>query len=412
MKFHKLFLTLFISLFLMTLNSAKTTSTWEPNLLFGDSFYPSFAVATSTYKTIYDNLMLNSEKNTQDPRGQIGVEVIPYAKKYTLKVVITCDEIMFPTEASITVEPNNKKFNFNPIIDYKWNELRNVSQTRPVTLKITTWINNKLQDTKIKTITLQSINNCPYTCISKEDKIIDLNYMYAAYVNEDHPMINNVLLKEMLSQGAIKQITAYQTQNPMEVYRQVFAVWNMLQKRGISYSSLSAAGNRSKMFTPIVYHQYVRTLDDALIGEQANCVDGTVLMASILYRMGIDPVIVTTPYHCFLGYNMGDGTQAFLETTMLGSDISDENVAAVKTFPIYDQALGNKFGKTYDNFIAATVTGSLTFDKDADKFNNYSNFVRLSFVTNENRSELVNMLQYQMYPVQKYKEQGLQSIYK
>ena len=412
MNFQKSFLMLVISLCSITFTSAKTSSNWQPHFLFGESFFPSFAVATSTYKNILEGLILNSEKNSQDPRGQIGVEVIPYQKSYTLKVKISCDEIMFPTEASITVNPKNKKFIFHPKLDYKWTELKKAQQTRPITIKITTWINGKLQDTKMSTLTLQSINNCPYTCISKENEIIDLNYMYAAYVNEDHPIINNVLLKEMLSQGAINQISAYQTKNPADVYAQVFAVWNMLQKRGIKYSSLYAAGNRDQSFLPIVYHQYVRTVDDALTGEQANCVDGTVLMASILYRMGINPLIITTPYHCFLAYELGNGTISFLETTMLGSEISAENSAAVKTYDIYNPTLGAKFGKVYDNFIAATLTGKITYDKDADKFNNYSTFVRLSIVTNENRSDLVNRLQYQKYPVAQYKDRGLQSIYK
>lgn len=409
MKIQKLLLFCTLILF-STSFSAKTAPKWEPELLFGDSFYPSFALANSTYKSIYEELQLNP--SADDLHGQIGVEVMPSTQNYLLKVKIVCDEIMFPTEASMNVTQKNKSFHFYPKIDYKWNELRKISQTRPVTIKITTWINGKLQDTKMKIVTLQSINNCPYTCVSKENKIVDLNYMYAAYVNEDHPMINDVLLKEIFSQGAIKQVTAYQTGNPLDVVKQVFAVWNMLQKRGISYSSLSASGNNDKNFLPIVYHQYVRTFDDAISGQQANCVDGTVLMASILYRMGIDPFIVTTPYHCFLGYSLGNNLNFYLETTMLGSEPSAENITAAKTFEYYDTVLGAKFGKAYDSFIVATAVGNMTYEKDSDKFNNYSTIARLSFVSNDNRDELVRNLQYQIYPVKKYKDRGIQAIFK
>ena len=409
MKIQKILL-LFSLMVLTSSFTKKSAPKWQPDLLFGDTFYPSFAVANSTYKNIVDELQLQS--NTNDPHGQIGVQVMPSTQKYILKIKIVCDEIMFPTEASINVSEKNKNFTFYPKIDYKWNALRKISQTRPANIKITTWINGKLQDTKMKTITLQSINNCPYTCISKENKIVDLNYMYAAYVNEDHPMIDNVLLKEMLSQGAIKQITAYQTGRSSEVMKQVFAVWNMLQKRGISYSSLSSSGNKDKSFLPIVYHQYVRTLDDAMNGQQANCVDGTVLMASILYRMGIEPYIVTTPSHCFLGYHVGPDEDFFLETTMLGAEPSAENIAAVKNYPYYDAALGAQFGKAYDSFIIATAVGNMTYKKDEDKFNNYTIIAGLSFVTEDNRDELVGNLQYQLYPVKMYKQRGIQAIFK
>lgn len=410
MNFKKTLLSFFMLLLFAPSVMAVNNDNWNIDLLFGDDFFSSFAIANSTYKRIYDELMF--ENSPIDPHGQIGVEVMPLAQNYTLKVKISCDEIMTSTESSIEVKSLLKKFSFYPKLDYNWNALRNVSQTRPVTIKVTVWVNNKLVGTKMKTVSLQAINNCPYTCISKDNKIIDLNYMYAAYVNEDNPMINNVLLKEIFSQGVIKQIAGYQTGNITDVYKQVFSVWNMLQKRGISYSSLTASGNKDRLFPPIVYHQFVRTFEDALNGGQANCVDGTVMMASILYRMGIEPYIITTPSHCFLGYNLGNGNINFLETTMLGSSISDEDATFVKTTPIYDAALGLKFGRAYDCFIAATITGNMNYQKDSDKFNNYSKIIELSFVTRENRSDLVNKLQYQRFPVKKYKDRGLQSVFK
>lgn len=402
-----LFLAAFVLLF--SSNVFLKAVEWQPNLLFGDRFFPSFALANSTYKTIVEELSFDKGK---DSKGQIGVEMMHSSKDYTLKIKISCDEIMFPTEASIKVTDKNKTFIFTPKIDYKWDALRNNEQSKPITIKITTWINGKLLDTKMKTVTLQSINNCPYTCISKQNEIIDLNYMYAAYVDEDNPVITNVLLKEMFAQGAIKSISAYQSGSSADVYRQVFAVWNMLQKRGISYSSLGSSGNRDDLFTPIVFHQYVRTVEDALNNEQANCVDGTVLMASILYRMGIQPYITMTPTHCYLGYDLGDGSIQFLETTMIGSEPSLEDIAFIKTSPTYDANLSSNFGKAYDSFMVATAYGNMNYQKDREHFNNYSKLIELSIVDETNRMDLVNKLQYQLYPVKKYKDRGLQSIYK
>lgn len=52
----------------------------------------------------------------------------------------------------------------------------------------------------------------------------------------------------------------------------------------------------------------------------ANCVDSSVLLASALEHIGIDPVIVLIPSHAFLGWKIraGSDVYTFLETTMIG----------------------------------------------------------------------------------------------
>ena len=70
----------------------------------------------------------------------------------------------------------------------------------------------------------------------------------------------------------------------------------------------------------MVYTQRVRTLDDALESSQINCVDGSVLLASLLKAININPILVRIPGHMFVGYYT-DKTHTdmnFLETTMIG----------------------------------------------------------------------------------------------
>lgn len=390
----------------------KANILWNPNLMFGESIYPSYAIANSVFQ---DNSVKKNNKIKGDSKGQIGISVDNLSlKPFNLKVKIVCDEILNPTEETLYVSSDAKSFYFYPKLDYKWDALRKNPQTKPVNIKITVWIDGKLLGTKLKIASLQSINNCPYTCISQTNDLIDLNYMYAAYVSEDNELLNNVLLKEMLSQKVINKIYGYQSGDMQEVRKQVFAVWNMLQKRGISYSSLSSSKIQKNNELPIVYHQFVRTFEDALESGQANCVDGTMVMASILYRMGIKPVIVITPSHCFLGYAL-DGNQAsfeFLETTALGSEVSEENASIAEKADFYDTKLGADFGMAYKSFVVATLLGRMAYNENADKFNNYSFYTSLSFITDENRNEIVDALQYQIFPVEKYKTKGLQTVFK
>ena len=55
--------------------------------------------------------------------------------------------------------------------------------------------------------------------------------------------------------------------------------------------------------------------------KSANCVELSVLMASLLMEVGIEPVIVIVPNHAFIGWRIWDDEDVydFVETTMLGA---------------------------------------------------------------------------------------------
>jgi hypothetical protein len=120
--------------------------------------------------------------------------------------------------------------------------------------------------------------------------------MFAAYVNENHPWVDAVRL-EALQTGLVRNFTDYQAGDPKEVIRQVFAIWNVLQRRGICYSSATTPS----AYSGIVYCQNVRLFDESITYKQANCVDGSVLMAAILAKIGLLSYLVVVPGHMFVG---------------------------------------------------------------------------------------------------------------
>jgi hypothetical protein len=56
-------------------------------------------------------------------------------------------------------------------------------------------------------------------------------------------------------------------------------------------------------------------------GGSANCIDGTVLFASLLELASLEPVVVLVPGHAFVGWRIWHEVNQyeFLETTMIGS---------------------------------------------------------------------------------------------
>src|SRR5208283_2714166 len=143
----------------------------------------------------------------------------------------------------------------------------------------------------------------------------DTSVCFAAFVNEDHPWIN-ALLQEAMSGGGARSFTGYQSGAPGAM-TQAQAVWDALAARGLSYVNVATDSGTS----PLVSTQYVRFLDQSVHDQGANCVDASVLFASILRRIGLRPVLLFRPGHCFTGfYDTAEGSHLVaFETTMLGS---------------------------------------------------------------------------------------------
>jgi len=125
------------------------------------------------------------------------------------------------------------------------------------------------------------------------------------------------VLQAALKYRAVDHFDGYQ-ENAAIVRKQVFALWNVFQRAHVHYSSTttaSAASPKGKVFS-----QSVRFIDETIREQQANCVDGSVLFASVLYKIGIDPVLVLLPGHMFVGYYVDRQHRRieFLETTLLG----------------------------------------------------------------------------------------------
>jgi hypothetical protein len=138
---------------------------------------------------------------------------------------------------------------------------------------------------------------------------------------------------------------------------QVAAIWKVLHDRGFQYSSITTTSTNS---TNALVSQAVRTFDNSMKTQQANCVDGTVVFASLLRAINISTVMVLTHNHCFLGFYTSRKRDkiVYLETTMLSnSDIIDQNKAANKRNQAYVeqfmQAVKYATNKEYPEYKAA-----------------------------------------------------------
>ncbi len=93
------------------------------------------------------------------------------------------------------------------------------------------------------------------------------------------------------------------------------SVYEQLQSLGITYDSVAFS-----FFDP-TSTESVRWPATVLTERAANCIDGSILFASVLEALQLEPVIVFVPGHAYLGVRQAPGSPLLwpIETTMLGT---------------------------------------------------------------------------------------------
>ncbi len=255
-------------------------------------------------------------------------------------------------------------YQLNPVIAWDFGALANVRQPKPANALFELSLSGATPENRTQRIRLRSVNDAIYYLDEEDDADdTDLNWLFAAYVNEDHPQVD-VILKEALATGIVDSFSGYQAEDSDEVLKQVYAIWHVLQEKGIRYSSITRTSNEHVN----IHSQHVRFLDESLAMSQANCVDGSVLFASILRKIDIAPALVLIPGHMFLAFQLDEEGEdyGFLETTMLGNvhDGKGDRLKALKTglSVKVDQAT------SLESFASALESGQEQFEEVADKF--------------------------------------------
>lgn len=285
----------------------------------GGNIFPSaiLSVATTDAQVIQpsDSLYVGNPKSCVAVRVRSG-------KAYSRVRVEVGETPFFARSVSefVLAKPG-KEYVVYPDIIWNYEALRNNNQAEPISVAVAVEMNGKEMGHSVRTFSVRSINECLLGYVTGGTKFHDTGIFFAAYVNEEHPMIDQ-LLREALNTRIVNRFLGYQAGSAEAVDKQVYALWNVLQKRNFRYSSVS----NTSLSSNVVFSQRVRTLDDALESSQINCVDGTVLFASLLRAINIIPILVRTPGHMFVGYYTDGNRQGmnFLETTMIGDvDLDD-----------------------------------------------------------------------------------------
>lgn len=291
-------------------------------------FDPAQVAFTAEYNPLFDGQLYPSlllSRGGTEP--MFTISLVSPADNAVLRVVIDSSSLTYVTILQEILPRRGETYTFNPSFKWKYDVLRRLRQPGDADLTFTCYINDEEVDIKNLHLRYRSVNECPLS-LMLDGRTYDFRWLFAAYVNEDHPYIEQILT-DIISQGTVRRLSGYQN-GAQAVRDQVFAVWYYALDRGIAYSSITCTSNPS----PRANVQHIRFFDEVYNTKQANCVDACVFFASILRKIGLKPVIFVEPCHAYLGYYTDRGRRhlELLETT----------ITAWVNFPELERSLDNE----------------------------------------------------------------------
>ncbi len=267
---------------------------------FDNVLYPSMLLALANYRG-------------DDMDTLFTVSVVAPQNNALLRIVVDSTVLNYVSITQEMLPKKGNKYTFAPVIKWKFQSMYRMRQQGIIDLTFTCYINDEEVDVKNIRLNYRPTNECLMSLIGKDGRYHDYRWLFAAYVDEDHPKIDGIL-SEILSQGIVT--TSDGAKNEKKVETQMRAIWYYALNRGLSYSSITCTSNGSKKTNS----QYIRFFDDVYVNRQANCIDACVFFSSIMRKVGLLPVIFVDPCHAYLGYYTDKSKKkiALLETTITG----------------------------------------------------------------------------------------------
>lgn len=152
---------------------------------------------------------------------------------------------------------------------------------------------NGEETSKVLAETTETIEILPY---NQWGGSAELPELLASFVMPNHPETAGILplcAKQLEEWGRNPSLTGYLTQDKNEAKFQMAAAYEVLKKMGIAY----AVGQAS--YEEI--GQKIRTPDEITAQKLGNCLDLSCFYAALLEAMGLNPILVLTKGHAYVG---------------------------------------------------------------------------------------------------------------
>lgn len=327
--------------------------------LYGDGeIYPSALVSVTEHSAFPPRLTYQRG----DPAGLLAVVLTAPRDDCPVKVTFAATEVFDESSITVTLLRKGELYRVAPYLVLNHAKILQLKHPIPAeVLRATVEIDGR-PVTVTRRVRIHAINDCLMGARFAH-KVIDASYLGAAYVNENNPEIPAAVIRRALAHGVQKhghdrageravrdhgvdRFIGYDG-GPATVEREVEAIYHALQDMGFKYAAML----RPSMASDHTASQWIRLSSDSIRSDQANCIDGTIILASVLTRLRLRVVLFILPYqHALMGVYLNPNDQTLdsvlvIETTKLGSDpFAVAKRAGASLLAGHVSALGRRFG--------------------------------------------------------------------
>ncbi|MBX3420661.1 MAG: hypothetical protein KF752_03800 [Pirellulaceae bacterium] len=351
------------SLIVCLLATPTLRADFTPIAGWDQQLFPSFLIGTAAIKSNFSEV---PDNRLGDPNGLLGVEVVATQDNSKIEVTVEFGQYAETSQFSGWLPKQGETYTVFPKVKYRFEALSQCAQATPATVTYRVRLDGGPFEEKSATVTVRSIQDCPIK-VQVDDEVVDTSLAFAVYVNEQHPFMDK-LLREALDIGVVDSFTGYQAQSANEVLRQVYAIWDLLVARDVRYSSITTTAADSDQ----ILSQNVRSLEDTVNNQQANCVDGSVLLVSLLRKIDIESFLILVPGHCYAGFFLdAEHTQALaIETTLIGVEAEEPDEVDALLAESVDASQRDEY--SWPSFVQAIELGTHNFLSSQEKFQDES----------------------------------------
>ena len=175
----------------------------------------------------------------------------------------------------------------------------------------------------------------PVRLRSAEDMFWGNGFKYASFIASwvtPHDRIVESVLSRAKAYTLDRRLPGYENwktaaQQEQETYREARAIFNALQRMGLSYVKSSTTLGDHKGVS-----ERVRMPRISLAQNSANCIDAAVMYASLFENLGMDASIVIVPGHAYAGVRVAEGSPKFLliDVALTGRSTFEAAVASAQ----------------------------------------------------------------------------------
>jgi hypothetical protein len=237
----------------------------------------------------------------------------------SVQIIIT-SEIPEWTEPAITTIELSPKENKEIIQTPFGNKLLRNHSIVPTTILLKAKVEDKNIFEETKNIRVRAADDMVWSLNSP----YDTEPLIAAWVTPNDNLVEKILSnakEKLFSRALVGYLSS-------DITPQVKAIFNAVRNAKISYV------NSVMSFGKIGFAQRVRLPRESISEKSANCIDGSVLFASLFENIGLEPVIILIPRHAFVGVRLAPNSREtlFIETTMVGRSMLNSLLTLTTTF--------------------------------------------------------------------------------